>query len=89
LHGQSFCGEILSTYLAFSVIRPLPAAPIGRTVLRTYRGVQERCFALASIKHRVHLAGLTIELEGCLSAAGPRRRGVRGHRSLRDVVAGS
>lgn len=51
-------------YLGFSVIRPLPAAPIGRTVLRPFRGNAQRCFAPAAITHRVHLAGLTIELEG-------------------------
>lgn len=51
-------------YLGFSVIRPLPAAPIGRSVLRPYRGSSQRCFAPAHLTHRVHLAGLTIELEG-------------------------
>lgn len=56
--------QISGHYLGFAVIRPLPAAPLGRTVLRTYRGVSERCFAPAAITHRVHLAGLTIELEG-------------------------
>jgi hypothetical protein len=56
--------QLAAHYLGFSVIRPLPAAPIGRTVLRTYRGVAERCFAPAELAHRVHLAGLTIELQG-------------------------
>ncbi len=56
--------QIAAHYLGFSVIRPLPAAPIGRTVLRPYRGVEERCFAPAELTHRVHLAGLTIELQG-------------------------
>ncbi len=56
--------EIAKHYLGFSVIRPLPAAPIGRTVLRPYRGVSERCCAPAEITHRVHLSGLTIEIEG-------------------------
>ncbi len=51
-------------YLGFTVVRPLPAAPIGRTVLRPYRGHSERCFAPAGLIHRVHLAGLTLELEG-------------------------
>lgn len=56
--------RIARHYLGFSVVRPLPAAPLGRTVLRTYRGVSERCFAPAAVTQRVHLAGLTIELEG-------------------------
>lgn len=56
--------ELSKHYLGFAVIRPLPAAPIGRTVLRPYPGVSARCFAPASLTHRVHLAGLTIEIEG-------------------------
>ena len=56
--------EIAAHYLGFCVVRPLPAAPIGRTVLRTYGAVAERCFAPAALTHRVHLAGLTIELVG-------------------------
>jgi hypothetical protein len=51
-------------YLGFAVIRPLPGAPIGRTVLRPYRKNTDRCFAPAELVHRVHLAGLTLELEG-------------------------
>lgn len=61
-HGDD--DPIATHYLGFSVIRPLPAAPIGRTVLRTYHGIAERCFAPAELTHRVHLAGLTIELQG-------------------------
>ena len=35
--GQRQAGELLQkTYLGFSVVRPLPGAPVGRTVLRTY-----------------------------------------------------
>ncbi len=56
--------SIANHYLGFSVIRPLPAAPIGRTVLRPYGGIAARCFAPAALMHRVHLAGLTIELTG-------------------------
>lgn len=51
-------------YLGFAVIRPLPAAPIGRTVLRPYSKEKERCFAAASLRNRVHVAGLTLEVEG-------------------------
>ncbi|TMQ09586.1 MAG: hypothetical protein E6J91_29925 [Deltaproteobacteria bacterium] len=56
--------DIAKHYIGFSVIRPLAAAPLGRTVLRPYRRVAERCFAPAALTHRVHLAGLTIEVEG-------------------------
>lgn len=51
-------------YLGFSVIRPLPAAPIGRTILRPYSKEKVRCFAAASLRNRVHLGGLTLEVEG-------------------------
>jgi hypothetical protein len=56
--------DIAKHYIGFSVIRPLAAAPLGRTVVRPYRHVAERCFAPAALKHRVHLAGLTIRVEG-------------------------
>lgn len=56
--------DIADHYVGFSVIRPLAAAPLGRTVVRPYRNVAERCFAPAELLHRVHLAGLTIRIEG-------------------------
>jgi hypothetical protein len=36
-------GDIAKHYIGFSVIRPLTAAPLGRTVVRPYRHVSERC----------------------------------------------
>lgn len=60
--------KLEESYLGYSVIRPFPAAPIGRTVLRPYPwgpSVRElRCFAPATSRHTVHLAGLRFEVEG-------------------------
>lgn len=51
-------------YLGYVVIRPLPSAPIGRTVLRPYNQDSRRCFAPAAMTNRVHLAGLSLTVEG-------------------------
>lgn len=50
-------------YLGFVVVRPLPAAPIGRTVLAQYRGDPQRIYEPAQSEHRVHLAGLTLRVQ--------------------------
>lgn len=56
------------SYLGYSVIRPLPSAPLGRTVLRPYPwdpSVRERrWFGPAASKHNVHLAGFSLAVEG-------------------------
>lgn len=57
-------GELEADYLGFSVIRPLPSAPLGRTILRPYDRDPSRCFAAGSILNQVHLAGLTIKFPG-------------------------
>ena len=51
-------------YLGFVVVRPLPTAPIGRTVLRWYRGSPSRMFGPQPPPHRVHLLGLGLEVHG-------------------------
>ncbi len=56
--------RIQEAYLGFVVVRPLPSAPIGRTVLRPYGDRPSRFFAVASMPHRVHLAGFELEVEG-------------------------
>lgn len=53
-----------SAYLGFVVIRPLPSAPIGRSILRPYKGLSSRCFAAASTEYRVHLAGFELAVRG-------------------------
>ena len=56
-----------SGYIGFSVVRPLPGFPIGRTVLpaSTPRELKELCSSFkASRCHRVHLAGLSLHVDG-------------------------
>lgn len=49
-------------YLGFVVIRPLPSAPIGRTVLRPYGKVSSRWYVQPV--QRVHLAGIELHVTG-------------------------
>lgn len=59
------CLALQSIYLGYIVVRPIPSAPIGRTVLAPYESKTiHRCFAPASTKHNVHVAGLTVHVEG-------------------------
>lgn len=53
-------------YLGYTVVRPIPTCPIGRTVLRYYEdpAIPARCYAPASTWHDVHLAGLTLRVQG-------------------------
>lgn len=51
-------------YLGFIVVRPLPSAPIGRTVLRPYRGNTSRSYIPREGGHEVHLFGLTLVARG-------------------------
>ena len=49
-------------YLGFSVIRPLPDSPVGRTVLPPPENNE---FSFETIRtHKVHLAGFTLEVNG-------------------------
>lgn len=57
-------------YCGFSVIKPLPGTPVGRTVLRTFPGIPEgntpsakRYFAAAR-EYRTHLLGLELSVRG-------------------------
>lgn len=64
--GAREAGDILSAdYLGFVVVRPLPSAPIGRTVLRPYSAPEKRRrFEPASTLHDIHLLGLTLRVPG-------------------------
>ncbi len=55
--------ELQDGYLGFAVIRPLPSAPVGRTILSAYHG-EERCYGTPATRHRVHLAGIVLEVDG-------------------------
>lgn len=57
--------ELQEGYLGYVVVRPLPSAPVGRTVLRPYApSDKRRCFEPAATKHHVHLLGLTLTVAG-------------------------
>lgn len=51
-------------YLGFTVVRPLGAAPIGRTILRPYKGDSQRIYGPAETEHRVHICGLGLSVRG-------------------------
>ncbi len=59
----AICKELSSHYLGFAVIRPLPDAPIGRTVLTTFQAL-DRCYTLPPHPYRVHLCGLKLSVCG-------------------------
>lgn len=55
--------ELLNNgYLGFVVIRPLPSAPIGRTILKPYAKVTSRWYIQPA--HRAHLAGIELKVHG-------------------------
>jgi len=54
----------LGNYLGFVVVRPLPSAPIGRSVLKPYGSDSTRNYSASRRKTVVHLAGLKFPLEG-------------------------
>lgn len=60
---EEVCTELNSHYLGFAVIRPLPDAPVGRTVLATFQTI-DRCYTLPSHAYRVHLCGLKLTICG-------------------------
>src|ERR1700753_723698 len=49
-------------YLGFVVVRPLPSAPIGRTILKPYGKVSARWYIQPN--HRAHLAGIELQVHG-------------------------
>lgn len=58
------CGKLSKNYLGFAVIRPLPDAPIGRTVLAVFSSKADRCYTLPPHPYRVHLCGLKLAVCG-------------------------
>ena len=64
---QAIAAELQRDYLGFTVIKPLPGSPIGRTVLRTYPTLTDtgsvRVFG-GTRKYEIHLAGYRFAVEG-------------------------
>lgn len=56
--------ELTKSYFGFVVVRPLPAAPIGRTILRSYQSSPDRVYGPYGAPHVVHLAGLELRVTG-------------------------
>ena len=57
--------DLQDCYLGFSVIRPLPDSPIGRTVLPSPHAPSETVSSFAAIRrHNVHLAGFSLHVDG-------------------------
>lgn len=54
--------KLQRAYRGFIVLRPLAAAPIGRTVLAPFSGIESRVFRCARA-HYSHLLGLELEVE--------------------------
>ena len=54
--------ELQACYLGFSVIRPLPDSPIGRTVLPAPTEINSSC--KSTRPHEIHLAGFALHVEG-------------------------
>lgn len=52
-----------SEYVGFFVVRPLPSAPIGRTILSPYEDLPTRVFPSAQT-HRVHICGVELTVSG-------------------------
>ena len=64
---NSNTGNLNSGYLGFTVIRPIPAAPLGRTVLRWYPdGLKDTTPRITkpSRVYKVHLAGIRLLITG-------------------------
>lgn len=61
-HRKAVQGRLQASYIGFVVVRPLPSAPIGRTVLAAYVDKGARRFTTQA--HRVHLMGLELIVNG-------------------------
>jgi hypothetical protein len=54
-----------ASYLGFVVVRPIPAAPLGRTIVRLYPDPKkETPRVVTSRSYAAHLCGLRLEVEG-------------------------
>lgn len=64
--SQRICKQLQDSYLGFVVVRPLSAAPLGRTVLRWYEDDQPQTPRIVEPGrfYEVHVAGLTLRVWG-------------------------
>ena len=60
----SLLTEIARSYLGFMVIKPLPDAVVGRTVLKPYESDDQHRYYTAIKEHTVNLFGFELSIEG-------------------------
>ena len=61
---ESAEAQMQPSYMGFIVVRPIPGAPIGRTVLAPYAEKNGRVLVPAETEHRIHLCGLDLKVRG-------------------------
>ena len=61
---EQVVASLQEIYLGFIVVRPLAAAPIGRTILQSYRSSRDRVYGPYAAPHVVHLAGVELRVTG-------------------------
>jgi hypothetical protein len=57
-----FQAQLQDSYRGYVVVRPLPSAPIGRSILAVYSNKESRRFTTQP--HRAHLLGVELTIEG-------------------------
>lgn len=61
--SKGLTDKLNAGYFGFVTIRPIPDAPIGRTLLRTYGDRASRVYAPAENRHRIHVLGAELSVE--------------------------
>lgn len=56
--------DLDEAYIGFITVRPIPSAPIGRTILRPYKDKPTRSYIPAEGGHPVHLLGFELSARG-------------------------
>lgn len=59
---EDFVRALQAAYLGYVIVRPIPAVPIGRSVLRWYG--EPRCYGPRPPPSRVHIFGVTLKAFG-------------------------
>ncbi len=54
-------GDLDDAYIGFMTVRPIPSAPIGRTILRPYKDKPTRSYIPSEGGHPVHILGFELQ----------------------------
>jgi hypothetical protein len=57
-------GDLDDAFIGFMTVRPIPSAPIGRTILRPYKDKPTRSYIPSEGGHPVHLLGFELKARG-------------------------